>query len=198
LNYVVSRLVAYGEANMELTPYDSAKLRFMLELVFLSVVQFAIYATLSVVIGKTTEFFIILAVLTTTRTFSGGLHLKSYIRCFIFTTTMFFALLFLLPDVNGAPFMLEGLLAATVLLNLVLAPVSRRAPAHSDKSNLFFKYFSTAILIVYAVFLLNFRDSHHTSLITWVLFMQSIQLVLGKMLISHENKQKEREQRQTA
>ena len=189
MNLVLGKLVGYAEANMELSRYDAAKLRFMLELILLNVIEFVLFTIFFAYIGRFFEFLVAMGVLMSVRLFSGGFHLKKYRYCFILSFAIFAAAILVLPDVSGMYWVMEGILFVTILLNIALAPVSKRNTAHSAKSNLKLKILSTVILLVYAFWLLSVRNNPYISpyvpIITWILFIQSTQLIIGKVMISH-------------
>ncbi|MCL2852565.1 MAG: accessory gene regulator B family protein [Defluviitaleaceae bacterium] len=185
---MVGKMVGYAEANMELSRYDSAKLRFMLEVIYLLVVQLSVYAAFFAAIGRLTEFAVAMGVLMSIRPFSGGLHFKKYRYCFVLSFAILAAVILVLPDISNT-FAMESLLVATILLNIALSPVSKRNAAHSAKSNFIFKVVSTVILLAYSAFLLTTRDNPYVSIVTWMLFIQSAQLIIGKMMLHARTKE---------
>jgi len=190
LNLVVGKLVGYAESNMELSRYDAAKLRFMLEIIFLNLSELILFIVIFAAIGRLTEFFVAVGALMSVRIFSGGFHFKKYRYCVILTGTILAAAILVLPDVSQMNGVLEGLIFVTILLNIVLAPVSKRNAAHSRKSNIRMKVISTLILFVYALWLLGSRDNLYVSIVAWMLFIQAVQLIIGKVLILRGDRKK--------
>jgi len=190
LNLVVDRLVNFAEANRELSRYDVAKLRFMLEVIFLNTMEFVFFAVIFAAIGRMTEFLIVVGVLMSVRIFSGGFHFKKYRYCVILSGAVFGLVILVLPDISRMIGVMEALLAVSILLNIALAPVSKRNVAHPAKNNFIIKMISTAILLIYTFLLLNARDNPYVSMITWMLFIQAVQLIVGKVLILHGNNKK--------
>ena len=190
MNLVVDRLVNFAEANRELSRYDVAKLRFMLEVIFLNTMEFVFFAVIFAAIGRMVEFLIVVGVLMSVRVFSGGFHLKKYRYCVLLSGTIFGLVILVLPDISQMVGVMEALLAISILLNIALAPVSKRNAAHSAKNNFIIKMISTAILLIYTFLLLNARDNPYVSMITWMLFIQAVQLIVGKVLILHGNNKK--------
>ena len=193
MNYVIGRLMVYAEANLDITKFESAKLRFMLEVIFLFIAQLVTYTIFFAYIGKLTEFLILAVVMMCIRPFSSGLHFKNFMYCFILTFAILAAIILVLPDVSSTYAVMEAMLLTTVILNVALAPVSKRNSAHSAKSNFYFKILSTMILLVFSFLLLNARDNPYASIIVWMLFIQSVQLIIGKLKIQYDAKIKERQ-----
>jgi len=179
----VGKLIKYAEANMELSKYDVAKLRFMLEVIFLNTMEFFLYFVIFAYIGKLVEYLIAFGVLMSVRIFSGGFHFKKYRYCVIVSFIVFAAVILVLPDVSRMHGVMEGLLLISLLLNIALAPVSKRNVRHSARSNCKVKMTSTIILLGYIVFLLVARGNPYASIITWILFIQAVQLIIGKAVI---------------
>jgi len=176
-------MVGFAESNRELSKYDAAKLRFMLELILLNVMEFAIFTVFFTVLSVFIEFLICVGVLMSVRWFAGGFHLKKYRYCVLFSGAVFASAILVLPDVSQTRGAMEALLLVSILINIALAPVSKRNAAHPAKNNLFMKAVSTAILLIYAILLLYIWDNHYVSMITWILFIQSVQLIIGKVLL---------------
>lgn len=183
MKFILDKLMGYAEANMELSRYDAAKLRFMLELILLNTTMLTSFAVFFLFIGRAAEFFIVTGVLVSVRWFCGGFHFKKYRYCVALSFALFAAVILLLPDISGVYGVMEGLLAISILINMALAPVSKRNAAHSAKSNLMFKIISTIIFLGYTVFLLLARDNPYASMITWMLFIVAVQLIVGKVMI---------------
>ena len=186
LNFFVGKLMNYAEANLEMSRFEAAKLRFMLEVIFLMVVDYIIIGTFFLLLGLFTEFVVITVVLMSLRTLAGGLHVKNYVLCFFITLAVYISAIMILPDISGTRGVLEALLAVSILLNISFAPVSKRNSAHSPRSNLIFKLLSTAVIAAYAVFVLVARDNPYVSMIVWLIFFQSLQLIVGKVAIRRE------------
>jgi len=161
----------------------------MFELVLLNTMEFVAIALFFAYIGRTTEFLIAAGVLLSVRTFSGGFHLKKFRYCFVLTFAIFVAVILVLPDVSNTFALMETLLLVSILLTVALAPVSKRKSA--AKNNLIFKVISTAVILVYSFWLLTARDNPYASIVTWTILFQSVQLIIGKVMILHEKAKKQ-------
>jgi len=154
----------------------------MFELIFLNVAEFIIIAIFFAFIGRTTEFLVSAGVLLSVRLFSGGFHLKKFRYCFILTFVIFVAVILVLPDISNIYIVMEVLLLISVLLTAVLAPVSKRNAAHTIKNNLTLKAVSVVILLAHSFWILSIRVDPYASIATWMVFVQSVQLLIGKGL----------------
>lgn len=188
LGYIIDKIIGYASQNPRFSKYDLAKLRFMLEVLFWNIAEFVFIAMVFIWLDKAVEFFIAFAVLMSIRIFAGGFHFKNMIICTIFTSVVFLLAIMVLPAIDIANGLMEILLLISVLITALLAPVSKRNKTRSLKSKYIFKFIATAILLVYAFLLLQNKTSPFASICTWIIFLQSTQLIIGKGLMLYENK----------
>jgi len=189
MDYITKTIISYAEQNYEFSKFELAKLKYMLETVVLNIAEMVIIGAFFIAIGRAMEFFVALGVLISTRSFAGGFHLKNFLYCFIFTAAVFVSTILILPTIdimtNG---LMEVLLIIAILINIAMAPVSKRKSGQSPKSRMMFKCISTIILLMYIFFLLNTRQSPYAEIITWTLVFQSLQLIIGKGMILYDEK----------
>jgi len=162
----------------------------MFELIFMNAMEFVFIVAFFALIGRTTEFLVSAGVLISVRTFSGGFHFKKFRYCFMLTFAIFAVVILLLPDISNTYPLMEVLLLVSVFLTAGLAPVSKRNSAHPAKNNLALKIVSTTIVLAYSIWLLTARDNPFASVVTWIIFLQSVQLVVGKIIL-HKNATKQ-------
>jgi len=158
----------------------------MFELIFMNVAEFVVIALFFAFIGRITEFLVSAGVLLSIRLFSGGFHLKKFRYCFILTFSIFVFVILLLPNIYNIYIIMEVLLLISGLLIIILAPVSKRNVAHTKRNNLILKIFSVAILLAHSFWIINQKDGVYASIATWMIFIQSIQLIIGRGLIQYE------------
>ena len=186
MDYITKAIVGYAEKNYKFSKFELAKLKYMLEVIILNIAEIVIIGAFFMAIGRRVEFFIALGVLMSTRTFAGGFHLKSFLHCFILTAVVFVSTILILPSIDiMTNSLMEVLLIITIVINVALAPVSKRKSGQSPQSRMAFKCVSTVILLMYALFLLN-TESPYAEIITWTLVLQSLQLIIGKGMILYE------------
>jgi len=186
MNFVLDKLVNHAETNLELSKFEAAKLRFMFESIFMNVVEFIVIAIFFAFLGRFTGFLIAVAVLVSVRSFSGGFHLKKFRYCFVLTSAIFVLGVLILPDISSTGILIEVLLLASVVLTAILAPVSRRNSAHTSKNNLIIKVVSVAIVLAHCIWILIIRNDPYASIATWMIFIQGVQLVIGRVMLQRE------------
>jgi len=157
----------------------------MFEVVFLNTMEFVFLAMFFAYIGRMAEFLVSAGILVSLRPFSGGFHFKKFRYCFILTFAVFALVILVLPDISNTSGLMEALLLVSILLTVVLAPVSKRNVAHTTRNNFKFKIVSAVIMLAYSAWMITVRDNPYVSIVAWMLFLQSIQLIIGKVMILH-------------
>jgi len=189
VDYITKAIVGYAERKYQFSTFELAKLKYVLEVIFLNTAEMVIIGAFFVAIGMATEFLVSAGVLFSVRTFAGGFHIKKFRYCFVFTAVVFVLIILVLPMIHiTTNWLMEALLMASIVINIALAPVSKRKSGQSPKSRMIFKCISTVILLGYTVFLLNAKQSLYAEIITWTIFIQSFQLIIGKGMITNEKK----------
>jgi len=189
VDYITKAIVGYAERKYQFSTFELAKLKYVLEIIFLNTAEMVIIGAFFVAIGMATEFLVSAGVLFSVRTFAGGFHIKKFRYCFVFTAVVFVLIILVLPMIHiTTNWLMEALLMASIVINIALAPVSKRKSGQSPKSRMIFKCISTVILLGYTVFLLNAKQSPYAEIITWTIFIQSFQLIIGKGMITNEKK----------
>ena len=189
MDYITKAIVGYAEDKYQFSKFELAKLKYMLEMIFLNTVEMVIIGVFFIAIGRMIEFFISAGVLLSVRTFAGGFHIKKFRYCFVFSAVVFILVILVLPMIDiTANILMEALLIASIAINIALAPISKRKSGQSPKSRMIFKCISTVILLGYTYFLLSTKQSPYVEIITWTIFIQSFQLIIGKGMIIYEKK----------
>lgn len=178
----VDKLQRYFEYEFNLSSIDSIKLRYSMEVIFNEVSKLIMLLILFSILGFTTDFIYSVIALLFIRPFTGGLHLKSYADCFIFTVFFFSVSLFLKNNIILGSHSLLLLLMFSFFIILLFAPiVGNNRPIYSNKKLLKFKFIGVAILMIHFFIAYSFSNKHPYIInSTWVFALQSIQLLIAK------------------
>lgn len=188
MGYIINRLVNYADRNIELSRFELAKLKYMLEVVFWNAAELILFILVFLYLGKIVEFFISFGVLMSIRLFAGGFHLKSMYHCAIVSLAALMAIIIFLPLIDISNGLMDALLLSSILITAILAPINKRLKRHSPKVKYRFKFISTAAVITYTILLLSNRTIPYADIITWTIFIQSFQLIIAKMIEICEKK----------
>lgn len=187
MDFIVNKIVDKAEENYDFSRFELAKLKYMLEVIILNTGEFILFLGVFAYLGKVAELFVATGVLLSVRTFAGGFHFVKFRYCVIVSLAALWLVIMVLPVIdltnNG---LLEVLLVISLLINIALAPVSKRKSGQTPKVRYIFKGISTAIMLAISYFILNYQDSPFASIAVWILFFQSVQLIIGKGMITNE------------
>lgn len=91
----IDKLHKYFEKEFNLSELAGIKLKYSLEIIFSELSKLFILFTLFSILRKKTDFFYSFLALFLIRTFTGGLHFKTYGKCLIFSGLFFYTSIFL-------------------------------------------------------------------------------------------------------
>lgn len=187
----LDKIQGYFEDEFNLSSIDSIKLRYSMEVIFNEVSKLIMLLILFSILGFTTDFIYSVIALLSIRPFTGGLHLKSYAECFIFTVFFFSVSLFLKNNIILESHSLILLLIFSFFIILLFAPVvGNNRLIYSNKKLLQFKFIGVTILIIHFLIAYLFTNKHPYIInSTWVFTLQSIQLLIAKGVNINEKRE---------
>ena len=131
----------------------------------------------------TREYFITLIVLLSVRNFSGGIHLKHYTSCLLFTFGFILSIILMSRAVALNAMIEGGLLLIAAVLLLITGPVtSDSRPALSPEQDRSFRRTGFVIILIYSFVLFCMKTLTCHDLIFWVIVFQILQLIAAKMI----------------
>ena len=156
------------------------KVRYALEVLKNESVKFIILGIIFYLAGYLGVYLFSFAFLIPNRIFSGGLHMKTGIRCFFFSVCFFAALIFLTPLISVDDRVLMVMTAVAWLLIIIFSPVaSSQKPIVTVTKYYYCKMLSGIITALSLIFLLLMADRGYDTLFRygcWVIDMQCVQL----------------------
>ncbi|MBW4827579.1 MAG: accessory gene regulator B family protein [Clostridiaceae bacterium] len=178
---LIDKLHKYFEKEFNLSELDGIKLKYSLEIIFSELSKLFILFTLFSILRKKTDFIYSFLTLFLIRTFTGGLHFKTYGKCLIFSGLFFYISIFL-KDFISVNFTIISILFIFSLFPIIMfAPITHKSrPSYSYKKKKQFKIIS--IILVSSHFLICFFADKSPYFINsiWVTTLQSIQLLIAK------------------
>ncbi len=161
--------------------YELAVLHYMKRTIVLTLIKFAVLWVLFWMLGLGQEYLVSVGVLTSTRSFLGGLHFNGFWSCLIFST-MFFAVVLTLQYLVPLTPQLQ------ILILLICLAVSRRVgpvisanrPKYSSLQKRRFLYIGLFVILAYCI-ILAFCETRFSDIIAYTVACQTIQLVWGKV-----------------
>ncbi len=179
-----------------LSERDRIYLKFSFTALFYDISKIALFLVFFAFMGKTTVFLFDMLLLVLLRGNQGGLHLKHYTTCLLFSFGTFLAAIYLMPSllIIPKPIMLFVLLLC-IMVNYCIGPIRSEQCQMKDTS--FFKYlqFNTFLVIfIYLIVLYLFPPNYLLTTGFWIIIFHSLQLAVAKGLkymkerrLLHEN-----------
>jgi accessory gene regulator B len=159
LKSFADKFTLYIKENSYITnPEDIEKINYSLQIILNETFKIVILLILFSIIGKLNYFLFSLAILLSTRTFSGGYHSNSTLSC-LFSTTIFFLctsiLAPLVPKFNIEVYYILAVISITTFL--LKSPCKNKLrPTKNKKRILHFKIISTCLTSFWMIILLFF------------------------------------------
>lgn len=167
----------------ELTKLEKARIHYLFLCLFSEGSKFLIMYIIFHALHMTGEYLITLIVLLSVRNFSGGIHLKHYTSCLIFTFTFILGIILVSRVLVLNPVIESLILLAAASLLFITGPVtSTNRPDLSLEQNKAFRRTGAVIILIYSVLFLCMRTLTCHDLIFWVIVFQILQLIAAKMI----------------
>lgn len=172
------------QTSYSLSDRDRAYLKFSLKGLFYDISKIMIFFFFFLYMGKTAAFLWDMALLLLLRGNQGGLHLKHYTTCFLFSLSVLVSSIYFMPGLLevSKPVMLVALMVC-MLVNYYIGPV-RNPKCRIEDKGLFARVQVNVFMIVfiYAVILYLFPVNYLLTTGFWIIIFHSIQLAIAKSL----------------
>lgn len=184
------------QSTYSLSERDRVYLKFSLTALLYDISKIVIFLVFFSFMGKTAVFLFDMLLLVLLRSNQGGLHLKHYTTCLLFSFGTLLAAIYLMPSllVLPKPVMLSALLLC-IMADYYIGPIRSEQCRMEDTS--FFKRLQfNAFLVVFIYLIALYLFPVNYLLITgfWVIIFHSLQLAMAKSLkymkerrLLHEN-----------
>jgi accessory gene regulator B len=139
-----------------------------------------------ILLDKLVEYLFVFIILSPLRSFTGGVHMKTNIACFVFSAAVYFLIILLLPIISIPMLYFYLLLAVSAITMIALAPVhTSKRPIETKERHRFLKKMSV-IVVCFGLLILAvtaYVDESELFIIgVWAFVIQAIQLIIGKVL----------------
>lgn len=161
---------------------DMAKMDYTLKVFAYELSKLAFFFAFFAFIGKFSEFLVCLIALLPFRWISGGIHLKHYWSCFLFSFG-FFALILALGENFIFPVSVQiiSIILCNILLFLIGPVPSAKRKLMTKNHYMKMRILSSAILLIYTILYFALQNVPHHSVIYWSIILQIIQLICARL-----------------
>lgn len=185
---IVDKLHNYFEVRYNLSHLDSLKLKYSMEIVFNDLSKLAILFIIFSIAGYSSDFIYSVIALLTIRPFTGGLHLKSYTQCILFTGAFFTISILLKNHIFITQNIFFLLIIISALIIIIFAPiVGENRPTFSKRKLYQFKLTGLIILILHLIVYLHIKNHPYIINSIWVMVLQSIQILIARGIKRYED-----------
>lgn len=182
-------MFAYIQKKYDFTNYQILQLEYLLKTILSETSKIAIM--LFVFRHNILLYLFSLFILLEIRTFSGGIHCKTYLSCFTATLFYFTSAMYILPNVS-LPLGIElVLMFICTIVNYAFSPIT--APGHlklSDTVVMRCKYHTAIVGIIYTYIIYIFPKSHFVQTGFWIMQLHTLQLIFAKIRNEVNNEEK--------
>ncbi len=128
------------------------------------------------------EYLMAIAVLLSIRNFSGGIHLSTYVGCFLFTFFFLLGALCASRTIVPPPPVQNTVLLLGALILFCVGPVtSDNRPKLTGRQERIYKSISCAVTFLYFLLFLCEKTFTYRNLMFWVIVFQILQLIAAKI-----------------
>lgn len=186
---LIDNIHKYFKNEFNLSELDSIKLRYSLELVIGDLSKYLILLCFFAILGRTTDYLYSSLALLMIRSFTGGLHFKTYMKCMIFTGFFFCISILLKTHISLNFTILSTLFIFSSFTIILFAPLCHKSrPDYPNQKRNQFKLLSIILLSFH--FISYFFASKNPYLINsvWVMSLQSFQILIAKGVNIYEKR----------
>lgn len=180
MNYILSKVQEeYGYSD-----YQIKIIKFHLTGIFYDLSKMLIFIIYFYATGKFIEFIFAAVPLIMLRTKTGGLHLKKYWSCFLFSLVYFYTVINILPAlITVHPLVVYPVLLICAVMDYMIGPIiSSKRPALAENVIKKAKIQSFQVVFIVAVLFFLFPNVPYLIVSFWTVVLHVVQLAIAKLL----------------
>lgn len=179
MDYILNKVqTEYGY-----TDYQIKLIKFSLTGIFYDLSKTLIFMIYFYATGKFTEFIFAAVPLILLRTRNGGIHLKKYWSCFLFSLAYFYTVINILPAlVTIHPLTVYPVLLVCAVMDYMIGPTLQNRPALAENIIKKAKIQSFQLVFIVAVLFFIFPNVPYLIVSFWTVVLNTVQLAIAKLL----------------
>lgn len=167
------------------------RIQYALKVIFGDISKLCILFLFFFAIGKTAEYWTSVFVLLTIRSFSGGIHMKHYWSCLLFSFLVFYVSACLLPMIPLPSYMIPLVICACDIIMYMIGPIpSTYRPVISEQAWKKFRLKTLVIITAYGLLALLFPYFRYFDIVVWTIVVQTLQLIITNFIQKGERYEK--------
>lgn len=165
------------------TDYQIKLIKFSLTGIFYDLSKTLIFMIYFFATGKFIEFIFAAVPLILLRTKTGGIHLKKYWSCFLFSFAYFYTVINILPAlITVHPLVVYPILLVCAVLDYMIGPILNNRPALAESVIKKAKIQGFQVVFIVAVLFFLFPNVSYLIVSLWTIVLHVVQLAIAKML----------------
>lgn len=188
LDFAVDMIHDYFTNQIYLSELDSIKLKYILKVILNELSKLIILFFIFFIVNNGVNYIYCLISLIPLRTYTGGMHYKTYAGCLIFSGIFIYISIFLSNylSINYFTAMIQFIFS--LLIVITLAPIiSKNRPIYNRRKKIYFKLISIFIVLFHFTAYFSAKNNPYFTQSIWVITLQSIQLIVTKGGLLYEN-----------
>lgn len=180
----MNRLMAKVQAEFEYTDYQMKLIRYALTSVLYDLSKTLIFLAYFIWTGRLLEYFCALVPMILLRTKTGGLHMRTYWSCFLFTFVYLEASITILPTlIPMHELLVYPILAVCAVINYKIGNITlKRKPMPGEELAKKLKIQSFQVIGLVGIIYFIFRGAPVLIVSFWVVALHTIQLAITKLI----------------
>lgn len=177
----INSLHDYFKNRFNLSEIESIKLLYSLEVITNDLSKYLILIAFFSAFGRISDFIYSSISLIMIRSFTGGLHFSSYIRCIVFSTLFFCTSIALKTYVSLNTTIIVTLFISSLFIIILFAPLCSKFRAEYSLEKRF-KFKFLGLILLFCHFGMYFFANKNPYLINsvWVISLQTFQILIAK------------------
>lgn len=171
------------QKNFSYTDLQIRRIQYSLKVIGGDISKLCMMLVVFSVLGKTKEYLTAVLVLLTLRSFSGGIHMKSYWSCFFFSLFIFSLSVFFLPLVPIPTGAASAVIASCGVITYLIGPIpSTKRPMISREVWQRFRIKTSLVLCMYFIFSIVLHNFRYLDIVVWTITVQTLQLIITNII----------------
>lgn len=191
LNHIVTHFENSVREKGILSEEDIEKMAYGMQVILSECVKIILMSIFFAILGLLPEFLFAFTLLASIRSYSGGLHFYTWLKCFVFSFAFFIIAILVLPNISyiNKDSIYVILSISSLIITFIFAPMTSKHRPIRDRKRIFHsKVIALSITLVWLIIMLVFfQHSNLLSIGIWIITLQNTQLLISGGIQDEKN-----------
>lgn len=180
VQFISNRITTSFNKVLDLSTDDQAKMQYVLEMIIGDLSKVLFMFLLFMIVDKHVLYLYAVTILSILRTYTGGIHFKTYKGCFIFSLVFFITVIILHSKLILETNLSLIVFTLNILIMVFVSPIqSSTRPRYTKQKRIVFKTVGLIFILIHMIGYYNNQNPYFTISI-WVITLQCIQLLYAR------------------